>query len=399
MPGRHPARPRRPPWPPRPACEWSDGHWRASAHSSSASPREPVLASGLTRPSRGRRAAGRGRYDAGWGSRTESARRASSRHLPALEGPLQHRQGQGDASHAGGTYVGLQSLEDGRSLKGSSILHRPSERELDQEVRGGSADRAAVAAVPRVRQSTVSDPALDADPIATERIDILESRFRRGQAAPEARLPEALTNDVTVDHDLLGQLAARRALPVGRKAPGALAGKQAALPHAGELGVADLFVREEAGQDEVEGGRLGEHPAGGHAEHRAPFPSGEPQEAPRMGRRAMAHHDPARYPEALEDRVERIEGGGARRDEELGAGRGQGLEGPGHGAAIVRAVLYRQETRTEPSDLLGQRGLEARPLRRWQIGPGQRPDLQWPEGLDRDQAARRPGPSLGPFDQ
>ena len=75
-----------------------------------------------------------------------------------------------------------------RSADGSTAgrrLHRASDRHLEQQVGRRGADGAAVAPVARIREASVGDPALDTDPVAAERVDVLEGEVRAWAAHPE----------------------------------------------------------------------------------------------------------------------------------------------------------------------------------------------------------------------
>ena len=71
-----------------------------------------------------------------------------------------------------------------RELDGGRLLDRLSDRPLEQHIGRGDADRAAVAAVAGVGEPPVGDPALDADPVAAERVDVLEGGIGLLQARP-----------------------------------------------------------------------------------------------------------------------------------------------------------------------------------------------------------------------
>src|SRR4029453_19668118 len=79
-------------------------------------------------------------------------------------------------------------------------IERLSDRSLQQHIGGGDTDRAAVAAMTRVGEPPVRDPALDADPVAAERVHVLEGGVRPLQAPLITRMPEALANEIAVDH-------------------------------------------------------------------------------------------------------------------------------------------------------------------------------------------------------
>jgi len=86
--------------------------------------------------------------------------------------PLQHESGGVTHFMRVERDVGLQPLEQGRDGDGGGLLQRTFRDELDQEIGGGGADGAAVATVPRVRQATIGDPALDANAIPAQRVDV-----------------------------------------------------------------------------------------------------------------------------------------------------------------------------------------------------------------------------------
>ena len=87
----------------------------------------------------------------------------------------------------------------------SPALERVSERDglthdpLEQHVRRGRRDGAAVTREPCIGDLPVGQATLDADPVAAERVDVLERRVGVGKRPAEARVAEALTDHVAIE--------------------------------------------------------------------------------------------------------------------------------------------------------------------------------------------------------
>src|SRR5262245_25913887 len=70
---------------------------------------------------------------------------------------------------------------------------------LDQDVGRCGGNRTAVAREPGIGDPSVRQVALDADPVAAERVDVLERRVGVGERPSEPRVAEALTDHVAVE--------------------------------------------------------------------------------------------------------------------------------------------------------------------------------------------------------
>src|SRR5262249_26567781 len=128
------------------------------------------------------------------------------------ERALHHAERQRHAFHPSGTDVGLEPLQERRRVERVDLVHGSAERELDQEVGGRRRDRAAVPGEPRIREPPIRHLALDANAIAAERVHALEDGMGRGEAAWEARVPEALPDHVAVERLFQSASSPRAAL-------------------------------------------------------------------------------------------------------------------------------------------------------------------------------------------
>src|SRR5262249_38986228 len=94
------------------------------------------------------------------------------------------------------------SSPTGRPWRGE--LHRLADRALQQHVRRGDADGAAIPVVPRVGETAILHAALDADAVAAEGIHVLEGGVRTLEAPAVAGPAEALADEIAVDHGYSG---------------------------------------------------------------------------------------------------------------------------------------------------------------------------------------------------
>src|SRR3990172_9769294 len=164
--------------------------------------------------------------------------------------------------------------------------------------------------------------------------------------------------DATVIATALLELATGGTGAIPGEPEGHLAREQAALTERGDLGVPHRLAREDPRQDEVERRRLGEHPAGGHADDLRLAPVRDQKQAAGVRGRAVPFHPPPHELQGAEDRIQRIQSARPRDDEEVGAFIPQSLQLLGDGLRASARVADRQGPGAEPVDLLPESRFE-----------------------------------------
>ena len=277
----------------------------------------------------------------------KSRRVFSPRFIGSPRSASQHGQRQRHALQPRGPDIGVEPFEQARRRQG------PRSRRAGRAPRGRSADAAQIAQQSPVQRASASRP--------PSRPWIAPGRRRAGSRPrgprpgardpAEAGLAEALAGSRRCRAPCrVTQLAARRALAVRREADALSRESRPPWPSAA---ISAAPAGRRPGCAAARGrtwwpARTSRRPA-----CRAPDSAQirDPEQAARVGRRAVADHAPPQTGEAGEHRVQRIERARPRRDQDVGAGGEQALHLGRHRGAVAGRVAHREELRAEPVHL------------------------------------------------